>query len=1023
MLPAKARAARADHHEIQIHPGSWWRLIREDHPLAQMDAPSHGLILMVETVRVIDGEIHSVVLHHHPMWGNSRPRGGLKFLASDFLSDFVAEPEGGRLREVEIADAMDRVQRISQAMTTPPDPMLLLQEAREKDPEAQEAPAGPSAPAPASAETTLPAALLPDGDVARTQETIETRIAAFEAQKAWITERTEDLKEEMSLVAAYQSEKVNTTLAAISQETSRARNLLDNVRTMRLFLGEDMEVTPLLDGAGADPDEPLTFMQRLLFLDEEIIINDLLEGFSDDQMTPETLSQIFSRDFSLVERMLPYPRCAAIVRVRRDARSLDTSRMDIGELFAALSIAQADERIHILVRDGRRLHMVTADETTSGAERFFPSRQEIEKLFQVRSYRGAESREIVPDNVDYAEARERHDQKALFYKRFLILMWGLHERSDIFGPFMDKGANWLSATTHDAQFRFVHDEENTLTDGRPDVSDFITSLNGAMTQGSRALVYWDKALEGDNAPALCEISHDRRVMKAGVELREDISETLITAEGPVLYGKAPARRRSYGKPPRDFDAKTRLAWPRAVPVEMPDQVPDIRCVAGVLCLDHCRLEDIAYYAENRAARRDYMQFAHLLNLAHDILARDREETSTLAEALDIDAAGIDHDAFETAVRLWRSGNKWRWPETGTALGAILKIARMIANPETVDFIRSQADATCGGVTARGTIFVHCASETYPLHDAADLPWLDELHYSSLRAKKFTRFKTITWSGREKPGQLVLFRDAAREAEFLDRCAPLETIARRGLHDRSTRTVRAWKVPRGLFDIENQQALLEAQSPRTAILDAQRMLEGKDPEEALHWLRETYRAYRAPHSIVETPDLRISLAVVSFVDEDRIPRSWVLNGVLFPEAIAIRDGNGDDLQNILREVYANPDKVFASISSRVILGDLHLRQLSRSGNLSRRWSGALESSFDNTGTRLDAARYPDWRKAIAAAITRPDIAGTNGVGIFQSRTHSEDLLERTAESLRLISTSDALDLASNISRMREAERSR
>lgn len=1006
-LPSRARASRINSDKIDIRPGSWWRLTSEEHPVSQMPAPIQGMVLMVETVRVIDGEIHSVILHPHPTWGSDRPRGGLKFVASDFLSAFAPEPEGAHIREAEIADAMGRIQQISQTMTTPPDPMLLLEEAQTKTESGQGTPL--KTPHATPGETTLPAALLPGGDVAKTQRTIEGRIAGFEAQKAWITARTAELKGEMDLVAAYQTEKVNTTLAAISQETAHAETLLDNVRTMRLFLGEDMDVTPLLDGAGANPDEPLTFMQRLLFLDEEIVINDLLEGFSNDQMDRETLSQLFSQDFSLVERMLPYPRCAAIVRVRRDARHFDTSNMDIGQLFALLSIAEADERIHILVRDGQRLHIVTADATTSGAERFFPSRQEIDKLFQTRSYSGSESREIVPDNVDYAEARQRHDQKALFYKRFLILMWGLHERTDIFGPFMDKGANWLSATTHDARFRFIHDEENVLTDGRPKVSDFIKSLNGAMQQGSRALVYWDKALEGDNAPSLCEISHDRRVMKPGVTLREELSETLITADGVTLYAKAPAQRKAYGKPPRDFEAKVRLSFLRPIQIYAPDQVPDRDQVSGVLCLDRCQIDDIAYYADSRAARREYLQFAHLLNRAYDLLAKDRDQTFALAEALDIAASGIDLDIFEAAVRLWRSGNKWRWPESDAAHTLVLKISRLMTDPATMDFIRAQNGAMRGGITAKGTIFVNCVAEAHPLYDGVDMPWLEELQFSNLRAKKSSRSKTITWSCYEKPGQISLFHDAALEADFLDRCAPFETITKSWRSNHTTRTVRAWKVPRGLFDAENSEALSNARAPRSAIQDARRMLEGHDPEAALHWMRETYGAYRAPNSIVEVPELRISLAVVSFTDDDMIPRSWVLNGVISPEAIAIRDGNLEEVRGILRDVYANPENVFEGISTQKFLGHLHLRQLGRSENLSKRWSSSIEFGFERVGTRLSSEKYPDWRKAIAAEIAKPDVSDNSGY--LPTQTHSAALLEKTAREIRLVSTPEAMTLAS------------
>ena len=148
MLPAKRETDntyRAQSDGVDIRPGSWWRLKAEDHPMAEMPAPEHGLILMVSQVRVIDGEIHTLVLHPHPLWGRFSPNGGLKFIYSDFIRDFAPEPEGAALREAEIAAAMGRVQEISIEMQTPPEPELLLERQNEQEAEkAAEAQASPT---------------------------------------------------------------------------------------------------------------------------------------------------------------------------------------------------------------------------------------------------------------------------------------------------------------------------------------------------------------------------------------------------------------------------------------------------------------------------------------------------------------------------------------------------------------------------------------------------------------------------------------------------------------------------------------------------------------------------------------------------------------------------------------------------------------------------------------------------------------------------------------------------------------
>ena len=295
--------ASREERTIEIHPGSWWRLVDDAHDLAACPAPDHGLILLVEEVRVVDDEIHTIKLHPHPAWRGVRAKTLL--LVEDFLRAFVPEPNGAELRETELSDVMGRVSRISDDMRTPPDPALLLEAARNQAPRSDEtngdkagkdaktsdetrghaARGGASTPATSDAgmSSRVPAALLPSGDVVEAQARVETRIAELEAQKNWVSAKTEELRAEMSVVSAYQSEKVAATTASISQEVDRANALLQNVQTMRLFLGEDVTVEPLLDGEGADPAEPLTLMQRMLFLDEEILVDGVFEGVSAEQ--------------------------------------------------------------------------------------------------------------------------------------------------------------------------------------------------------------------------------------------------------------------------------------------------------------------------------------------------------------------------------------------------------------------------------------------------------------------------------------------------------------------------------------------------------------------------------------------------------------------------------------------------------------------------------------------------------------------------------------------------------------------
>lgn len=1012
MLPASPRKTIYDgapSAEDKIKPGSWWRLASEDHALREGPAPDHGLILMVEEVRIIDGEIHTIVLHPHPIW-RGRPPAGLKMLLEDFLKNFTPEPDGENLREIEIAAVMDRVQQISVEMKTPPDPILLLERQEEKE----TAETAARTPEPESDETGLPAttggtevpaALLPSRDVVEAQRAIENRIAAFEAQKNWITGKTNELKGEMDLVAGYQMEKVNTTLASISEETSRAESLLQNVQTMRLFLGEDMSVTPLLDGKGADADEPLTLMQRMLFLDEEIVINDLLEGFSDDHMDPKNLTDLFSKDFSLVERMLPYPRCAAIVRVRRNHREFETDGLSIAELFGLLEIAKADMRVHILVRDDERLNMITADETTSGAERFFPSRSEIDALFKTRSYFGRESTEILPDNVEYSDARAEHDKRALFYKRFLILMWGVHERTDTFGPFMEKGANWLSLTTHSERFRFIHDEEEVLSDGRPTVDAFVDAANAAMGSGSRILAYWNKTIDGTNAPALADESDYRRQWKAGVDIREPISLSLVQADGASLVARAPAERSGYRIKERQFEAKVVVKRPLPARDGRPDSLLNTWVAEGLLCLDRVTLEDIDYYANSRAARVSYLQYAHLLTKAREILGREAQIARGLLDGLRDAGHDFDEAAIQHALPLWRSANKWGWPEKETQVKALLKLADRFKDEANIKaLIESQPDMLWGGLRANGDVFVVCDSLNATLPDGTALPWLEERIISNIRTGAVKRRTSRSWAENDRIGEITLVRCDKAQKAFLSRCAPSQTITLGWKNEQLT--IDAWRCPRGLYDVANEAALADA-AENTATADlVHGLLDNDNPEVMQEWLAQVFASYRAPNNRVELQTLKGSLAFAWAVDYDLMPRAWVIDVEIDMLELAAMHGEEELLLKHMKRVYAQPQKVLRRTMADPRPVRVFGRRLGFQSNLAKTWLSTPCLSFEQVEVRLkcfeDHLRdNPDigWKDALGATFAEKD--GTFGKSPFEYRGASLDSIRDAASRIGVL----------------------
>lgn len=656
-LPDLARpAGQAGGATPRIEAGSWWRAAEG----SALDAlpfpeghrrPGHGVVLLVTALHVIDGEIHSVTLLDHPARGALTSR----LLIADFLRDFSPEPDGAALRAREMSDLMERIQAIGARMADVPPDHLLLEGVEGRPAPAEDA----------RIDRRVPAALLPGGDVAIARARIEHGIQVMEARRAWIEARAEEMRASMDISARFQKERVSETLAGISQAREQADSLLKNVHSMNLWLGEGVETAEILAGRGAAADEPLHFYQRLLYLDEEIHVDRLMNrnsrerGFSVGDM--KDLPEILKANPGIVKRMLPTPRSVAIARIRRRERSFPESR-SVAEALQNMFETQADKRVMIFARDGGNLKIILADDETSSAKRLFPSASEIDAIFTRRNAWNREegryeAREITQEDLTYVEARQAHDDRALHYKRFLLILWGLHEREGLFGDFLPPDTNWLSGTVHEAAFRFVHDDENVLTDGRPSVKEFIAEANAWIRPGSTVAIDGRISMTPETTPAAWKVERGKDLQIK--EAIEDVSILPVVRRGALLASSLPVRDR-FSVPERESNTPFIL---RDAEGQLPHK--------GVLCLDQVRAEDLRHYIESRIAREDYLDWLSLFSRALEVVeARDRtvDALSSCLDAERPDTPGLN----AVLARAWIEAGK-TIPETDRERDALLAL--------------------------------------------------------------------------------------------------------------------------------------------------------------------------------------------------------------------------------------------------------------------------------------------------------------------------------------------------------------
>ncbi|MFG6080455.1 hypothetical protein ACEUZ9_001059 [Paracoccus litorisediminis] len=781
----------------QPEPGSWWRIVVPDTTdWAGLEAkvekaaalagrllavdwsdglalPGHGLILLLRKTNIIDGDLHSLVLAPHPGW-NGR-FGDTTILFDEFEMMAIHEPDGAALRASEEAALMGHVGILTTQMAEPPAEAAVLALAEEKRAKAQRKEtedrrrALPS-PAPGTApqidadgdeaevdrmSRMVPAALLPSRDIAQAEAVVKHQIAIAEARAAIMSERVKRVTEGMGVVARFQEEKVMTAMSTISQQMGFAEKMLASVHTMKLWLGEGVGLRGITEGAGAAPDEKIRFMQQLLFLDEEIFTASMFgEGFSGDQL--HKLPELLQQNPDVVKRLLPYDRCVAITRVRRHKREFPVPG-NWHEVFDLIERQEQDKRVQIFVRDGENLTMIMADDETSGAQRLFPSRAEIDRLFTSNNW-GDRGKVIDVSDVRYAEKRKQHDDVALFYKRFLLILWGAHERAQIFGN-LPLGMNWLTGETHHAHFDFVHDEELGLGDGRQHVRVWIKDHAMRIRQGSRVVMTWAGLLTEERARG----AWNNPVHHQSEQLREEKRRfeivTLLRKDDKLIAPCLTVKRHEW----RD-NAKS-----SNVMVTVQNRVGDAATIEtdGLLAIDHMTVADLEAYLESRKAREHYIEFLGELRAALPMI-RDREACEIML--INRIIAGREavpglRDALKAVAHEAVLASDWKLPAPAGDV-RLLRQAQIMLSPPAL----AAGDLRIS-VRPGGTILRYRAAPELFDGAIAEPFWLQE----SLEVKKdgtlaLKSSKIVLADTPDVPGDVVLFEagDAGTDARPMAR---------------------------------------------------------------------------------------------------------------------------------------------------------------------------------------------------------------------------------------------------------------
>lgn len=618
--------------EIEIRQGSYWRARRNIGKKGDDARIPKGCMLLLISIRDVDQQAHTIILRGHPSEGD-RPS-EYRFLVDEFMDSFdlVPDDEARAIRNAElkgIQQEVDNIQKVIALNAQNPNEseMKAHVDAGIKEWEKKEKlKVGSTAalPMPNSAEAVALTTLTEKG-VDDMKLALRRAGKVAEIQGEWMKKQSEALAHSIERMTPFFAETAAAALARTEDVRVKIDQLYKGIASLDLYVGKDVDVTEIRRGASADPEIPLSIKQSKLFMDEEVSVwCDVGEEF--DFTDEKKFIEALAKNQSLADQIFPSQRCVICMAVRREDK--DYGARDFGSALAAAHMNERNKAVFLLVRDGGNIFKVWSPiESHLLSGRLFPTRKEIEEIFQEKGWYDFEKHSYPVEEIKFMDTRytdklSHHDAVSLHYKRFMILLAGLDHRLELFGKFYTepKGLGFISQRFMSKYMNMIADDERIALqlpgEATPKFSEWIKTRNEYLRSGSRVMGFWQNCMNQESAPGVYEKENWR--MREGPRRQydpvEDFSIQIAFREGSKVMVKVPVEGKTVIEyKERKFDASVNLSAAR--------RDYDF----GFLVLDAVKASELDYYIHNRTERVNHVHYIRLFKHAAEYLRQEEQK--------------------------------------------------------------------------------------------------------------------------------------------------------------------------------------------------------------------------------------------------------------------------------------------------------------------------------------------------------------------------------------------------------------
>jgi len=258
--------------------------------------------------------------------------------------------------------------------------------------------------------------------------------------------------------------------AILKDMDDKVNNLVKIITVLNLYTGKTVDVHLITDGDGADPAEPLSLRQRILYMDEELCAE--LDHETDYLDIPLFFDAL--KDPAFRDTIVPEARCAVAVKPKHREMGYRS-----GDPFYDAARDKWNRHTYIILRNGEKIWWLESDDLEVWDSTF--PHADFEESYQKK----------IADPSTFGKEQLTREHDAVRYRttKYMVFLQGLIDGQDILGPFsihpnLMKGEG----------IALVTDDESLLGTGRKPWNDFRKEKNALIRRGTRILYDGGKIL-------------------------------------------------------------------------------------------------------------------------------------------------------------------------------------------------------------------------------------------------------------------------------------------------------------------------------------------------------------------------------------------------------------------------------------------------------------------------------------------------------------------------------------------------